>query len=536
MTRQRPLAGTGTLVRFVLRRDRIKLPAWLLGITLLLFYYSSALPQVYTTDQQLQGLATFMEGPVGALLAGPGYGRDDLSIERVIVGVYGLYFLLLAALMNMLLVARHTRAEEQNGRTELIRASVVGRHAQLTAVLIVAAGANLLLALLLGGAMAGAGYDPAGGLLFGASIGAVGLVFAGVAALTAQVTEYSRAASGLAGAALGAAYVIRALGDMLEPQGSWLSWLSPMAWSQQTRPYVDGRWWPLALSVGLAAVTAAAGYRLAAHRDVGAGLLAARRGRPVAAGWLGSPLAFAFRLQRASLLWWTAALALAGALYGAITDTMLDAYQDMGDDMIAVLGGDRDNLLDGYLSVIALWTVLVVGVIVILGVQLLRSEETKGRAEPVLATATSRWAWLGSYLAVLSAGAFGVLLVVGLATGAGAALAVGDAGYVWEITLAHLAHTPTTLVLLGIAALLYGVAPRAIGLTWAVLGYALVIGFFGPLMDLPRWLYNISPLEHVARAPLEPLSWPPVLILAALAAGLVALGLVGFRRRDLHSV
>jgi ABC-2 type transport system permease protein len=146
----------------------------------------------------------------------------------------------------------------------------------------------------------------------------VGLVFAGITALTVQVTEYSRAATGMAGAALGAAWAVRAAGDMASDFGSALSWFSPLAWSNQTRPYVDGRWWPLLLSVGLAAAAAAGGYALSARRDVGAGLVAARTGAPVAAPWLRSPLAVAFRLQRASLLWWTVALATFGFIFGGV--------------------------------------------------------------------------------------------------------------------------------------------------------------------------------------------------------------------------
>lgn len=529
------LAGTATLIRFILRRDRIKLPAWILGITLMLFYYAAALPSVYTNDEQLQGLGAFMQGPVGALLAGPGYGRDHLTIANVIVGVYGLYFFLLSALMSILLVSRHTRVDEQSGRTELIRASVVGRHAQLTATLAVAVGANVLLALLLGASMAANGYNAADGLLFGAGVGAVGLVFAGITALTVQITEYSRAASGIAGAILGASWVVRAAGDMLESYGSALSWFSPLAWSQQTRAYVDGRWWPLALSLIAAVITAAIGYALSTRRDVGAGLVAARKGRPDAAPWLRSPLAFAFRLQRASLIGWASALAVGGLLFGWITQPMIDAYRDMSDEMLAVLGGDRNNLIDGYLSVMALWEALLVSIFVILGIQSLRSEETKGRAEPVLATATSRWAWFGSYAAVLAASAVALLLVVGLATAIGTAIATRDADYLGSVTLAHLAHAPAVLVLMGIAALLFGFLPRAIGATWAVLGYGMFVGFFGPLMDLPGWALNISPLEHIARAPLDNLTWPPVLILTALAAALVTAGLILFRRRDLQT-
>ncbi|MFW6203745.1 MAG: ABC transporter permease [Actinomycetota bacterium] len=529
------LAGTGNLIRFVLRRDRIKLPAWLLGITFFVFYYAAALPQLYETDEDLQAVTQLVDGPVGALLAGPGHGLGDPTIERVVVGVYGLYFLLAAALMNILLVSRHTRVEEQTGRAELVRASVVGRHAPLTATLIVAVGANALLGWLIAAAVAAAGLDTGDALLFGAAVGAAGLAFAGIAALTVQVTEYSRAASGIAGAALGAAYVIRAAGDMLAEGGSALSWFSPIAWSQQTRAYVDGRWWPLLLSVGFTAAMAAVGYALSTRRDVGAGLVAARGGRSSAASWLRSPGTLAFRLQRASLIGWGSALAAVGLIYGALTEPVLEAYEDMPEEMVAVLGGDAGNLFDGYLSVMALFDALLVGIFVILGVQAFRAEETKGRAEPVLATATGRSAWLGSYLGVLALGAVGLLLLAGLALGGATAVSVGDAAYAWDVAAAHLVYAPAVLVLLGAAALLFGALPRAIGATWAVLGFALIIGFFGPIMDLPQWVHNLSPFEHIARVPLEDLTWTPPLVLTALAAGLVALGLQLFRQRDLET-
>jgi ABC-2 type transport system permease protein len=527
------LAGTGTLIRFILRRDRIKLPAWLLGTTVLLSFFARALSEITAVEEQRQDLRRIMDGAVGALF-GPGYGRDDITAERYVVGVYGLFFLVLAALMSMQLVSRHTRADEQSGRAELIRSTVVGRHAQLTAVLIVAVGANALLALMLGGTMAANDFDDGEGLLFGASVGAVGLVFAGFTALTVQVTEHSRAATGMAGAMLGAAWVVRAAGDMISDYGSPLSWFSPLAWSHQTRSYVDGRWWPLLLSVGLAATVAAVGYALSARRDVGAGLVAASTGEPVAAPWLRSPLAVAFRLQRASLIWWTVALALFGFIYGGLGEQIADP-EDMSGDRLEMFGGSMETLLDGYLGVITLFTATLAGIMLVLGVQAVRWEETKGRAEPVLATATSRWAWFGSYLAVMSIGLVGLLLVAGLATGTGAAISVGDGSYIWDVTVAHLAHAPGVLVLLGIAALLFGVLPRAIGASWVVLGSSLFVGLFGTVMDLPQWAHNLSPMDHTGQPPLDDISWLAALILLVVAAGLAAAGLAGFRRRDLET-
>jgi ABC-2 type transport system permease protein len=528
------LAGTGTMIRFILRRERTRLTAWMLGITLLLAYFVTVLvPGVAETEEQLLDLRRLMEGSVGAVF-GPGYGRDDISIERYVVGVYGLFFFILVALMSVLLVSRHTRVEEQTGRTELVRSRVVGRHAPLTAALAVAAGANVLLAGMLGGIMSATGHDSGDGLLFGASVGAVGLVFAGIAALTVQVTEHSRAATGMAGAALGIAWVVRSAGDMTRDFGSPLSWFSPLAWSNQTRPYVDGRWWPLLLSVGLAATTAAGGYALSARRDVGAGLVAARTGKHEAAPWLTTPLAAAFRLQRAGVVWWTAALAAFGLLFGGLADQMTDP-EDMSEDRLEMFGGSLDTLVDGYLGVITLFAAVLAGVMVVHGVQALRSEETNGRAEPVLATATSRSAWFGSYLAVNSIALIGMLSVVGLTTGLGAAVTVGEASYVLDVTAGHLAHAPGVLVLLGMAALLFGVLPRAIGVIWAVIGFSLFVALVGALMDLPQWLRNLLPTEHTGQPPLDSISWTTTMLLLVVAAGLAMTGLAGFRQRDLDT-
>lgn len=527
------LAGTGTLIRFILRRDRIKLPAWLLGISVLLFQLSTAASSLMETEQQREDVRRFMEGAVGAVF-GPGYGRDNITPDLYVAGVYGLIFFVLAALMSMLLVARHTRVDEQHGRAELVRSNVVGRYAQLTAALSVAVGANVWLALMLGGVMAAKGYDGADGLLFGASVGAVGLVFAGITALAVQVTEYSRTATGIAGAVLGAAWAVRVAGDMVRDYGSLLSWFSPLAWSNQTRSYVDGRWWPLLLSVGLAAAAAAVGYSLSARRDVGAGLVAARSGAPVAAPWLRTPLAVAFRLQRASLIWWTVALAAFGFMFGGFANQITDT-EGISEDRIEMFGGSIDTLVDGYLGVITLFTAALAGIMVILGVQAARMEETKGRAEPVLATATSRWAWFGSHLAVVAIGLVGLLLVVGFVTGTGAAVSVGDSSYVWEMTVAHLAHAPGVLVLLGIAALLFGVLPRTIGVTWVMLSFGLFTGLFGTIMDIPQWVRNLLPMEHTGQPPLDSISWSAAMVLLVIAAGLVATGLAGFRRRDLET-
>ena len=161
----------------------------------------------------------------------------------------------------------------------------MGRHAHLTAALAAAAVVDVAVGVLLGLCLGGSGLDWGGAWLYGAAHTAVGLVFAALAAVTVQITGNSRGASGLALAALLAAYMLRAAGDV---GSAWLSWLSPIGWAQRSYPFLDDRWWPLLLAVGFAAVLVVVGFALSVRRDVGAGLRATRAGRPQASALLGT--------------------------------------------------------------------------------------------------------------------------------------------------------------------------------------------------------------------------------------------------------
>ncbi|WP_231390272.1 ABC transporter permease [Nocardia sp. CNY236] len=527
--------GTAALLRLDLRRDRVKLPAWVLGITLMAVYYAAALPQVYRTPEDLRVVSRFGAGVVGALLCGPGYGLTDPTIESVIVGIYGLYFLLVAALMNILLLARHTRVEEQSGRAELVRANVVGRHAQLTAALLVALIANAVLAALLTATFAVTGLRTDDAALFAVGVAAAGMAFAAVTAITVQVTAYSRVATGMAGAVVGVAYAVRAAGDAIDEGGSWLSWTSPLAWSQQTRAYADGRWWPLLLSMAFVAVATGVAYTLSTRRDLGAGLLPPRPGRRHAPAWLSTPLALATRLHRAGVIGWGCALTAVGALYGSIGSTVVTAFEDLPDQLVEVMGGDANRMLDGYLGIMAFFDALLVTSFAVLAVQTLRGEETRGRTESVLATATGRIGWFSAYLGVTAVGALALLTVSGLVFGIALAVSVGDGGHFVDILVAHVAFFPAVLLVLAVAALLYGFAPQFIGATWALFGFSFILGFFGPIMDLPRWVHDLSPFEHVARLPLQDLRWMPLVVLTVLAAAAATAGAYGFRHRDLDT-
>jgi ABC-2 type transport system permease protein len=313
-------AGAGVLLRFVVRRDRVRLAVWVLSLAALTVYGAVVLDVTYPTAADRQGRAAVQANPAAVLLSGPGYGLENYTLGALVATEVALAVMVAAAIMSIQLVVRNTRAEEESGRAELVRAGVVGRRAALTAALLETALANAAVALAMTAGLVGAGLAVVDSLALAAGIAVSGLVFGAVAACTAQLTEHARAASGAALAVLATAVLLRGVGDVMERGGSLLSWLSPIGWAQQTRAFVDLRWWPLLLPVVLIAVLTAVAYRLVGLRDVGAGLLPPRPGPAGASTLLAGPATLAFRLQRAAVLSWAVALLLMGMVFGSLAD------------------------------------------------------------------------------------------------------------------------------------------------------------------------------------------------------------------------
>lgn len=535
---RRTLTGTGTLIRFILRRDRVRLPVWIGAIGLFTIGSVASLPDIYLDDSDLAARADLMNNPGLRVVSGPGYGLDDYTFGAMIAHEYLSWVAVFVGLMSTLLLVRHTRAEEEAERAELVRAGVVGRHASLTAAMTVVAGAHIVLGALLALGIGSLGLESVSqesSWLFGAAMAAIGIVFVGVTAVTVQISEHGRGAGGLAGAALALAYFLRAAGDAGDDPSNALSWLSPIGWSQQTRVYVDDRWWPLLLSVALTVVLAAIAYRLSARRDVGAGLIQSRPGSPTAPASLSSPVGLAWRLNRTSTMWWSIALLLFGLGYGTIVseaESFAEEFSAM-EDMLDTFGGT--SIIDTFLAMLVSLMAIAVSVYAVLTVLRLRSEETSGRAEPVLATATSRMGWVGSHLTVAVVGSAVILLLGVLGLGLTAAAALEDGGIVVRLLGAGLAYLPAVWLTVGLGVALFGLVPRATVLVWILIAYAALIGSFSAILDLPEWTLDLSPFGHVPSLPAADLAWTPLVVLTLIAAALLAVGLYGFRRRDLET-
>ncbi|WP_405389964.1 ABC transporter permease [Streptomyces sp. NBC_01102] len=531
-----PLAGTGTLIRFALRRDRVRLPVWILALVLGSVSTARNYTTLYAAPEARASVAATMDSPAGLAMTGPRHYLTDYTFGAMAGHQLLGFMTVLTGLMSVLVITRHTRAEEETGRAELVRSTVVGRHAHLAAALSVAVLANLVLALLLAAGLGSMDLAPdgaAGSLLLGLAYAAVGIVFASVAAITTQITAHARGATGAALAVIGLAYVLRAAGDAGGTAA--LSWLSPIGWAQRTYVYVDDRWWPLLLCLALTVLCAGTGFALSARRDVGAGLRATRPGRAVASAALTHPLGFALRLHRSVLAGFGAGLFLMGVMYGSVLGQADEMLKDIDGIQEALRRAGGATTAESFASMVTVVLAVVASVYVVTAALRARSEETAGRVESLLATGLSRTRWAGSHLAVALGGGTAVLLLGGLGIGVAGAASTGDPAMLPALLGAALAYAPALWVTAGVAAVLFGWLPRAAPAVWIVPVYAFVTGYLGELLGFPGWVNDVSPFGQVPRLPAAGMDWTPMVVLTLIAAGLLRLGLEGFRRRDLET-
>jgi ABC-2 type transport system permease protein len=530
--------GTGTLVRLALRRDRILIPVWILVFVTMAAGSAQASIELYPDAQsRVEAARTSNSSPALVSL----YGRifDETSLGELSLFKLTAFGAALVGLLAAILVVRHTRTEEETGRLELLSAGVLGRYAALAAALIVASATVVVLGLLTALSLIGVGLPAAGSFAFGLQWAAAGLAFAGAkanpAAVTAQLTEGARAANGFTAIVLGVSYVLRAIGDSsADGKSEWVSWLSPIGWSQQVRAYAGDRYVVLLLPLVFMVVLVAGALTLIRRRAVGGGRGRPRPGPATASPSLRSPLALAWRLHRGSLYGWGFAFLLLGLLVGNIASNVEGfVTSDSAKEMVEKLGG-VNGITDAFLSTEMGMVGLLASAYGIQAALRLRSEETALRAEPLLATGVTRAQWLGSHVLMALFGTGALILIAGLGSGIASGVSLGNTGrQVPRMLAAAAVQVPAIWLVTALVVVLFGLAPGLVTGAWVLFGIFLLIGQFGSLFDLPEAVMNLSPYGHTPRLPGGDFSATPVIWLTAIAAALTCTGLATFRRRDI---
>jgi polyether ionophore transport system permease protein len=526
-----PLTGTLGLLRLIARRDRIVLPLWVLLLSLPLpSVYVGSIEKVYPdVAQRTAFAASIMASPAQRAMYGNIYND---SIGATALWKAGIFHALIGIAV-ILTIIRHTRADEETGRAELLDSTAVGRYASLTAALLTTFGASIATGLIGIAGLLTTDVPAAGSVAFGFALAGCGLVFSAVAAVAAQLSTSARTARGIAFCVLGAAFALRAIGDA----GSGvLSWFSPLGWSLQVRPYAGERWWVLLLHVATTIALTAVAYVLLSRRDIGGGLIAERSGSAAAPASLSGPFGLAWRLQRGLLLAWLIGLCLFALLAGNVVHGIADEIGDSPTirEIINRFGGT--NALEAAFITIS-FSFLGIGAAAqaISATLRLHSEESATRAEILLAGSVGRLRWVTSHLVFAVLATAFALLAAGVVAGLTYGIAAGDTGGKLSGAMAAAAvQLPSVWLLATITLVLFGLSPRLTPVAWGIFVAFVALYLLGSISGMPQWVLDLTPFAHVLRVPDEAFRLAPLLWLLGIDVMLALAGLMAFRRRDLR--
>lgn len=536
------------LLRLRIRRDRVQLSIWIAVFFGLAAFVVFAVDSSFGTTAEREALVRIAVGtPTILIFRGKPQGADA---DAVVFFLLFAFLATLVAFMSTFLAVRHSRAEEESGRAELIAATPAGRLMPLLATALHGTGAALVAGLAVTLGLLAAGLDSSGSTTTGAAVAGSGIAFLGVGLLASQVMRTSRGANGLGAALIGLAYTLRAFGDAggtpsadgLSISSAWPSWLSPIGWGQQTEAFTANRPTPIVLNLALAAVLFAVVVLLQSRRDLGTSLIGERPGPEHAPKTLAGSLSLAWRLQRGPMVGWALTGLVFGILAGTLGETVVTLVESSSQfgDALARMGGGRASIIDLYTDTIFGLVGVIAATAATQAMIRLRQEEANGSAELLLALPLRRGRWIFDYLLV---GTVAIVLVLLVAAGGAAAGLVRSselagtadtADRVASAVASGVAQAPAALLILAIAALLFAFVPRlSAGLSWGVLLAAAFIGEFGQIFGLPDWLLNLSPFTYTPTIGAADVDWSGAWWMLGLAVAGAMLAGVGIRHRDL---
>jgi len=533
------LTGTWHLFKLAVRRDRIKLPIWIVALAVMFISSAASVTSLYDTPQeQFTYASTTAPSVVSRVFGGPINGPD---IGAIVMNETFLTAAIAVAFLSTLAVVRHTRQNEEEGRSEMIESGIVSRHASVVAALMLVTLVNIIMSVIVAVGLKVVGLPTGGSISAGLAVGAIGMTFAGVAAVAAQLADSARGANGLSAMAIGIAFLLRALGDglgKLAPNGLSItsalpSWFSPIGWGQQIHSFTEGNSWIFILFFGLIVSLIGTAIYLMAKRDIGLGMITTKPGPAEANPKLLSGFGLARRLQRGVFRGWAITILILGVSYGLVIQEFQTFLED-NDQFREALGEIGGSLTDAFIGIMLSFMAVTIAAYGVQALLRLRSEESSGRIESVLGTGISRLRWMLSHIVYVVLGVVVLSLLTGLSMGLTYVLSSGVAwSNVTAITAAALTQASAILALTGFTVLIFSMLPRfSVAIAWGAYSACLLIIELGVLLRLPQWVLDFSPFGHLPIMPAESFELTPVVSLLAVAVATTAAGLWFFNRRD----
>ena len=562
--------NTLKLTKFMLKRERTTSTAWILSMVILNFLILLLMGGVLMPDAY--AIAEFMamlENPTLLAMVGPLYSMDVATMGALYTLMMLVFMGIAVGIMNIFLVVRHTRADEEAGRYEVLRSLPCGRLANVNAAMFAAVIVNVIMAALFAVTMwfgmniVGESMGFGAAAVWGAALGAVGLAFAGAAAAFSQLSANSRGASGLSFALMGLFYFLRAGADMNPDEMGFLAFFGPLGLMSRTWAYIHNNWWPIFAILGMAAAFTALAYWMCSIRDIDQGMIPARPGKAHGGRLLKTPLGLNFRLLRTSIIIWLVVLFVTGLSYSTVLSDiptfiagnetyrqmllgptgLLDQIdgqttEEIARQMNAVLGMAGLSIVQLFANMVSFMMTMIAMIPVLMFILKAKAEEKAIRTELIVATPTSKTKYMLGFVIIAFASAvlMQVAYAVGLYSMAGTVLenpADLPMGFLMQSVLVYV---PALWIMAGIAVLLVGLFPRRTGLIWAYYGFTFIAMMYGRMFPETEWMANITPLGWVPQLPMDDISLPVLAVKMVLAVAFAAAGVFCYRRRDINAV
>lgn len=543
--------------RHQVRELRARSVLWIAGVSLVGAAFAVGWQRTYPTELSRRISAAALEGvPVFEAVSGRTVALS--TVEGFVLWRWGGFASVLVAAWAVGSASALVRVAEAEGRTELLRARLIGPRALLGSSLAAITTWFMALALSMTVTHTLAGFDVRTAVTFGVALGALATVIVSLTVVVAQLVPSPRSTSRIVGGVVVAALLVRVVAAASwAPE--WLWGATPFGWMTFLHES-DGARGRVLVAFGVTTAVLVPLALALARRDLhGTRLVAAGSGvagadGPFAGSTAGraegsaggstdrsisgsagvTQLRFAWRTGSATALGWVLAVGVAGGVIGVLADDFSAAIARIPE--AGRLGAQVGWQLDSPAGVVGSMLLLVVPVLGLLGtgqIAAARDDEASTRLEALLVRSIGRSHWLvlrllvAAVWVVLAAG-IAVLMAWSGAALVGARLPAADA----VRTAANL--VPLAWMFLGIGAALFGFAPRLVtSLAPALVLGAFVFDLIGGLFDLPEWIRRLGPFHSLQPVPGVDADLVAAVVMIGLALIASTIGVIGFRRRDL---
>ena len=552
------------LLKFMARRERLNSIIWVLALVLTNASVAALMGlSMLATYEERADLLSVLDNPALLAMVGPLYsGANNIG------SIYALMMLVFmgiaVAVMNIFLISRHTRTDEEAGRLEVLRSLPLGRLANINAAALLALIVNFIMSLLFVISMylvmiltdEPMGFEAAA--LWGCLLGGIGLVFAAITALFCQLSANSRSAMGYSFLAMGIFYLLRAGADA-GGELEYLAYLSPFGIASRSWVYIENLWTHFFILLAMAILIAIPAYALSGIRDIDQGVIPARPGRPSGGIFMRNAFGLNLKLLSVSIVSWAIVLFFLGLSYGTVLEDIetFIAGNEMYRQLIlapagiyiegatteeiiismnVVLSHAGFNIVQMFSGMTGFFMAMMSLIPVIIFALKAKSEERAARTELILAGAVSRVYYLSGFLLIsfVCAIIFQLAHAIGMYLFASSVLAnPADLPFDFLVRSA-LAYVPALWLFCGLTFFLIGALPKFVNFIWAYYVFSLFVLMYGRMLPQLEWTTRLSPMGYAPQLPVDEINALTLLITAAFGIALAILGVYFYGKRDIN--